>query len=149
MCDLLGLSFRQNVIDVYIAPWFGAFSDPLVIGVMREPDQFVDTLTHELIHRLLTDNSSISYEKKLFPNWQKLFGKNHSFTTIVHIPVHAVHKAIYLDILNEPERLERDKKSDIQHNAKDYIASWQYVDSDDYQIIIEKLRNSYKHLADK
>jgi hypothetical protein len=45
MCDLLGLSFRQNVIDVYIAPWFGAFSDPLVIGVMREPDQFVDTLS--------------------------------------------------------------------------------------------------------
>ena len=149
MCDLLGLSFRQNVIDVYIAPWFGAFSDPLVIGVMREPDQFVDTLTHELIHRLLTDNSSIPYETKLFPNWQKLSGKNHSFTTIVHIPVHAVHKAIYLDILNEPERLERDKKSDIQHNAKDYIASWQYVDSNDYQIIIEKLRNSYKHLADK
>ena len=31
MCDIMGLKFRQNIIDVYIAPWFRAFSDPLVL----------------------------------------------------------------------------------------------------------------------
>ena len=51
VCDLYDLEFYQNLIDVYIAPWFGAFSDPLVIGVKHDPDEFVDTLTHELAYR--------------------------------------------------------------------------------------------------
>lgn len=99
MMTVLDLEFRQNIIDVYIAPWFSAFSDPMVIGVVQEPDVFINTLTHELIHRLLTDNTSISHETLLLPEWEKLFGSKHSFITIVHIPVHAVHKAIYLDVL--------------------------------------------------
>ena len=37
MCGLLDLEFRQNIIDVNIAPWFYAFSDPMVIGVTLNP----------------------------------------------------------------------------------------------------------------
>src|SRR5919199_1161053 len=92
MTETLGSSFRQNIIDVYIAPWFHAFSDPLVIGVTKEPDVFVDTLTHELLHRLLTDNTTIPYETDLIAEWRKLFGNNHNFKVLVHIPVHAIHK---------------------------------------------------------
>lgn len=147
ICELLDLSFYQNTIDVYIAPWFGAFSDPLVIGVMREPDVFIDTLTHELIHRLLTDNKTVPSDTKLKDEWAGLFGKDHSFTTVVHIPVHAVHKAIYVDVLKEPKRLDRDRKSDIQHDATEYVKSWQYVDNNDYKEIIEKLKQNYKKLA--
>jgi len=146
MTDLLDLSFRQNIIDVYIAPWFKAFSDPLVIGVTNEPDQFVDILTHELLHRLLTDNTTIPYETKILVEWQKLFGKEHTFTTVVHIPVHAVHKAIYLDVLNAPERLERDIAGIKKYKATDYINAWDYVDKHGYLEIIEKLRASYKKL---
>jgi len=124
MTEKLGLSFRQNIIDVNIAPWFNAFSDPMVIGVMQEPDVFVDTLTHELLHRLLTDNTAIPHETLLLSEWQKLFGKNHTFGTVVHIPVHAVHKAIYLDVLKDPKRLERDIANNKQYEATDYIAAW-------------------------
>jgi hypothetical protein len=147
LCDMLDLTYRQNIIDVYIAPWFRAFSDPLVIGVMQEPDLFVDTLTHELTHRLLTDNTTIPHETMLLEPWQKLFGKDHSFGTVVHIPVHAVSKAIYLDVLNEPERLKRDIANNKKYDAKDYVAAWEYVEKHGYKEIINKLKASYEHLA--
>jgi hypothetical protein len=149
MTETLGLSFRQNIIDVNIAPWFNAFSDPMVIGVMQEPDVFIDTLTHELLHRLLTDNTAIPHETLLLGEWQNLFGKNHSFSTTVHIPVHAVHKAIYLDFLNAPERLKRDIANNKKYDAADYVAAWNYVEKHDYKEIIKQLQKSYESLAKK
>jgi hypothetical protein len=147
MTELLGLSFRQNIIDVNIAPWFNAFSDPMVIGVMQEPDVFIDTLTHELVHRLLTDNTAIPHDTLLLAEWQKLFGNEHTFGTTVHIPVHAVHKAIYLDVLKQPKRLERDIATNKQYEATDYIAAWDYVEKHDYKAIIKKLQQSYLRLG--
>ena len=147
MCENMNLTFRQNIIDVYIAPWFRAFSDPMVIGVMQEPDVFIDTLTHELLHRLLTDNTAVPHETRLLREWQKLFGKQHSFAALVHIPVHAVHKAIYLDVLKEPKRLERDIKKNKEHEAIDYIAAWGYVEKYGYKTIIKQLKESYDALS--
>ncbi len=147
MTELLGLSFRQNIIDVNIAPWFRAFSDPMVIGVMQEPDLFIDTLTHELLHRLLTDNTAIPHETQLIPEWERLFGKQHSFTALVHIPVHAVCKAIYLDVLKQPERLERDIANNKKYEATDYVAAWDYVEKHGYKEIIKKLQKSYLKMS--
>jgi hypothetical protein len=149
MTEMLGLSFRQNIIDVNIAPWFNAFSDPMVIGVMQVPDAFIDTLTHELVHRLLTDNTAIPNDTLLLAEWQKLFGKEHTFGATVHIPVHAVHKAIYLDVLKQPKRLERDIATNKQYEATDYIAAWDYVEKHDYKEIIKKLHQSYITLGKK
>ena len=143
MTNILGLSFKQNTIDVYIAPWFNAFSDPLVIGVTLEPDVFVDILTHELIHRLLTDNTTVPDDALLLIEWRQLFGEQNSFGMTVHIPVHAVHKAIYLDVLKAPERLERDVANNQKNNATDYLNAWNYVDEHGYQGIITKLQKSY------
>lgn len=147
MTDLLELQFRQNIIDVYIAPWIIAFSDPLVIGVMQKPDVFVDTLTHELIHRLLTDNTTVPHELFLLPEWEKLFSNSHTFNTLVHIPVHAVHKAICFEVLHEPKRIERDIKSCKDNKASDYVAAWDYVEKHDFKGIINKLKLSYNELA--
>lgn len=147
MTSLLELSFRQNIIDVYVAPWFSAFSDPLVIGVMKEPDEFIDILTHELIHRLLMDNTTVPHETELLSEWQNLFGKEHSFGAIVHIPVHAVHKSIYLDTLKDAARLERDIENSKSHDNADYIDAWNYVESQSYKKIIEKLKWSYANLS--
>lgn len=149
MTETLGLSFRQNIIDVYIAPWFRAFSDPMVIGIMQEPDIFVDTLTHELLHRLLTDNTTIPHETQLLPEWERLFGKKQSFIQLVHIPVHAVHKAIYLDVLKEPKRLKRDVANNKQYETTDYIGAWDYVEQHNYKEIIKELQKSYEKLKEQ
>jgi hypothetical protein len=149
MTDTLGLSFRQNIIDVHIAPWFYAFSDPMVIGVVHRPDVFIDILTHELTHRLLCDNTAVPHDLLLLDEWKKLFGKNHTFNTTVHIPVHAVHKAIYLDVLRAPKRLERDIITNRKNDATDYVAAWDYVEKHGYKEIIKKLHKSYDTLKEQ
>ena len=143
MTEVVNLSFRQNIIDVYIAPYFNAFSDPLVIGIRFEPDFFVDILTHELLHRLLTDNQSALPRNKVVDEWRKLFGQNHPAVTLNHIPVHAIHKSIYLDLLKVPQRLQRDITRCQTHGATDYVKAWEYVERAGYQEIIEQLKTSY------
>lgn len=147
ICEQLGLQYRQNIIDVYIAPWFYAFSDPMVLGVTFTAEEFVDNLTHELIHRLLTDNTSFQLDYLIADDWEKLFGKDHTFNTLVHIPVHAVHKSVYLDLLKSEERYEHDKAIVHKNGATDYVKSWSFVDSHDYVALIKSLREQYAHLS--
>lgn len=144
ICDILGLRFKQNIIDVYVAPFNNSFSDPMVISTKYSSDRLVDVLTHELIHRLLTDNTKLpqSTGRKLSSHWADLFGNDHSFITLVHIPVHAVLEYIFIDVLNEPERLKRD--IEFRATSDDYSQAWDYVRRHGYQTILEQLNDLYK-----
>jgi len=142
---LLGMSFRQSIIDAHTVPGIRDMSDPLIISFMTDADGFIDRLTHELIHKLLTDNTVYSLNDTTKPTWlgdewQKLFGA-HDFDTLVHIPVHAIHKHIYLDILKEPGRLERDIASTADN--KPYADAWKYVQDHDYMKVIDDLQKLY------
>lgn len=147
MCEVLGLEFRQNTIDVYIAPWFYAFSDPMIVGVTYAPDRFVEVLAHEIIHRLLTDNVQTEHGTMYANEWKKLFGYDHTFKTIVHIPVHAVLQAIFDDVLHEPARTKNDRK--LCRERPDYDAAWACVEKNGYRTIIKQLQQSYKELSNK
>lgn len=144
MCEVLGLEFRQNIIDVNVAPWFHAFSDPMVIGTKYAPSRFVEVLTHEIIHRLLTDNLQTSYSTVYTDDWKKLFGEDHNFVTLVHIPVHAVLQALFVDILGEPDRLKNDREMCKKWPL--YDDAWGYVDKHGYKIIIDQLRANYSQI---
>ncbi|HSX30728.1 MAG TPA: hypothetical protein VLE99_02325 [Candidatus Saccharimonadales bacterium] len=151
LVEIMGMEFYQSVIDVPCAPWVRSMSNPLTMGYKYFPNQFVDILMHELCHVLLTDNTmySMKSSKDIKPllgdRWKKLFGEEYNFTAAVHIPVHALSKYIYLDVLEEPERLERDIEH-IQNNPP-YVAAWDYVQAHDYHEIIDQLKADYKALA--
>ena len=145
MCELLGLSFRQNIIDVHVTPWMHAFSSPMVIGVIYKPNRFVEILAHEICHRLLTDNNETPYDTNYVEEWQKLFGKQHDWNVLVHVPVHAMLQAIFDDILHEPKRTANDKK--LCEQWESYDRAWRYVDEVGYKRVIEQLRESYKKLS--
>ncbi len=151
MQEILGLQFYRRVIDVNLAPGFVSKSEPLIINFRHSPDQFVDVLTHELFHVLLTDNTKISTRTQktdLISVWENLFGSNHSLMTLVHIPVHAGCKYIFTDILNEPERAQMDI-DDIKtwaKHGKDYLESWDYVNTHDYKKILSDLEATYDNL---
>ena len=53
MCDILGLEFRQNIIDIYVAPFYSSFSNPMFIATKYTADRAEEVITHEFIHRLL------------------------------------------------------------------------------------------------
>lgn len=150
LIESLEVEFRQNIIDVPCAPWMYSMSDPLIMGFRYFPDQFVDSLTHELCHVLLTDNTAYSIkssdkEINLRDVWADLFGQDYDFHTLVHIPVHALCKYIYLDILNEPSRLNRDIET--VKADEPYKIAWEYVESNDYKEILKQLKNSYQSLG--
>lgn len=138
-CEKLGVQFYQNVIDVYIAPRFYAFSDPMVLGIKHEPNRFVELLAHELMHRLLTDNDKFSPDYDFLTERQKLFGAEHSKVTLAHIPVHAMLEYLFTDILNEPERVENDLAELRKNGSDEYLKAWDYVRNEGYETIIERI----------
>jgi len=150
MVNLYGVEFRKNIIDVYVAPWNKSISNPLILNPSRLPEIHIETVIHELLHVLFTDNTSFSMhdknqETKLIDEWRSMFGSDLEWKTLVHIPVHGGLKAIFLDTLNAPERLERDI---LRHqNNPDYKKAWEYVEENDYNVINKQLKDLYKGLA--
>lgn len=145
----LGVEFYKSIIDVSCTPYFIPKSDPLIMNFKETPDQFVDVLMHELCHVLLTDNNKHQSNGEspvldLVAEWKKMFNGIKDFNVLAHIPVHALSKFIYLDVLGEPSRLERDKKTvEEWDDSGAYTASWSYVESHDYKEIIKQLKESY------
>lgn len=144
ICEVLDLDFNQNIIDAYVVPFSNSISDPMILSTKYDPDRFVDVFTHELTHRLLTDNKKLlkKGDKKLSSYWQELFDDTHSFVTLVHIPVHAILEYVFTDVLDAPQRLQRDKEACI--GFPDYHLAWQYVDQHGYKNILKLLREQYK-----
>lgn len=149
MQEIVDLKFINPSIEVTLAPMFYPMSQPLIIGFGQSSDEFVDILTHELFHVLYTDNQKYSNRDKKDTgtdlnnsDWQKLYGKGHSFVTLTHIPVHAGLKYIYLDVLKEPKRLDRDIKQCQQW--PEYKKAWEYVEKNDYKKILEITKESYQ-----
>jgi len=140
--NITGLEFTQNTIDVYVAPYFHAFSSPMVLGPhLKSEDELLNVLTHEIIHRLLTDNTTYDLYHEFPPDWQSLYGPDHAINTLVHIPVHAIMEKLYKEVIERPDLIRYDKK--YVQEWEDYVAAWNYVEKHGYQKIIDQL-NSLK-----
>lgn len=138
MQRIVGRNFYQNIIDVYSVYGYGhAFSQPLVIGIRWPIESFVDCLTHELIHVLLTDNAQKDNRN---PWVRDTYHEIKDSTVLNHILVHAVHKEIYLNVLKEPERLENDILKCQKFPS--YKKAWEIVERDGHEKIIEGFRKS-------
>lgn len=143
MCEILGLDFKRNIIDVHIVSGNSRqFSNPIIIKSGFSPDEFVDVLTHELIHVLFQDNIDIFPTKIL----DEMF-LNESKTTKNHIITHAVLKFIYLDILRDFSRLERNILNSKKHSSSDYARAWEIVEEKGYLELIEDLKKRYHSLT--
>src|SRR3989344_7134378 len=74
ICDIMKLDFRINIVDIHIVSGLPrAFSKPIVIRSTYPTQEFIDTLIHELIHVVLSENNNIAswevvdYEMSLAP----------------------------------------------------------------------------------
>lgn len=147
MMDTLQLEFRQNTLDVYVVPWFYAISDPLIVGpTFKSQDEVINLLTHELVHRLVTDNTKAEYGENMIEDWRMLFG-NLGFNTLTHVPVYAVMKKIYLEVLERPDLLKKEAQSIGED--QEYAEAWAYVEQQGYQTVIDKLVMQFEVLATK
>lgn len=152
MFTLYGVEFKKPVIDVFVSPWNKSISNPIILNPSRPPEIHIETLTHELLHGLFTDNNAFSMHDtnqsvKLIDEWKNLFGAELEWKTLVHIPIHAGLKAIFLDTLHAPERLERDITR--HQNNLSYKAAWDYVEEHGYEDINSILKDLYAQLLCK
>jgi hypothetical protein len=131
MCKKLKLRFRKNIIDVFVVGGARAQSTPIIIPSRYPPDEFVDVLTHELLHNLLAEHeeegdiSNIVDER--FPYEWRL--------TKNHILVHAVHAYLFLEVLNDPARLTRDVEASARFPPA-YKRAWDIVSERTYTQLI-------------
>jgi hypothetical protein len=115
-----------------------AFSNPLTISFRCKGDVFVDVLTHELIHVILTDNTSqINLSKWTEEKFPGITDRK----TLNHILVHAIHKEIYINHLKSPERLAYDIEKCQAFPG--YKEAWDIVEKEGSGELIEMFRKEY------
>lgn len=123
---ITGLEFAQNFIDVYIVDGKGAISDPMIIGGNCDSEAFIRNLTHELVHRILTDNTQhTTFDGRI------LYGAG---AMGVHVVVHAVLMAIWAEMdLIHYIRADMTKCRKV----KEYHQAWDIVNREGYMRILE------------
>jgi hypothetical protein len=136
-----GLKWREN-IKCYVVGRIRPFSDPMSIRIYDDTNLFIDTLIHELIHQILTQNGDIL--EKYWVNIKKKYSLE-SEVTQNHIIVHAIHKEVYTRLFSD-KRL----KSDItrSENDNDYKRSWGIV-LNDFENIIKELKTYSKKVKNE
>lgn len=124
------LKWHEKEIVCYITAGVFPYSDPLTLNLYSD----IDTLTHELIHRILSEPEN---ERRIQKNWRMLMKKYRQELpkTRTHVVVHAIHGAILKSLFGE-KRSEKVKKRVV---SLQYIRSWVIVDADGYENIIKGL----------
>jgi len=99
LSKIMGLKWRDPTVICYTIGKGRSFSDPLTVKYFENKNDFVDCLTHEMIHQLQ------SQHQRKWDKWRKMVldkkFKDGPMITQNHILLHAVHKCL---LLNEPAR---------------------------------------------
>lgn len=120
--EITGLTFKEKKIPCYLNMDY-SFSDPLSIRI-QEPEKMKETLIHELIHVLFTQNN---IKNKKFQNkWNKYWDDFKDEPRLVksHILVHAVHNL-----------LTGQKRDSVK---AEYVRSWEIVEKEGAQNLVDK-----------
>jgi len=144
MSRVARLSWKERSIRCYVVGWVRPFSDPLTLGVYKHANRAVDVLTHELIHQLFSQPGNRERAGKAWSYIQRKY-RTESRLTRTHIPLHAIHKQLYLTCFNEA-RLRADQE--FAQRAHDYQRSWAIVESEGYQNILKDFTSRIEQKSD-
>ena len=130
ICKKTSLKFNREVIDVYIVSGNSRqLSFPIVIKSGFSQEEFLEVLSHELIHRLFNINSKIVYKdifKEMFPN--------ESQTTQEHVITFALLKYLYNEVLKNDAYLSKS----IQNTKNtEYKRAWNIVETEGYKKLLK------------
>jgi len=148
-CAIMGLDYRKNIIDICIAPKVLSVSKPIIVGVNGYDTRFVDEVMYQLAFQLLTDNTSIPMLYDVIEDWIDIFNDTLFEDEAYFVPAFALQKAICLDILDEPDRLERILKRTGGLFRGDEKVAWEFVNTHDYREIINTIRRLYNAIEEE
>ncbi len=130
-----GLEWKVKEISCYVIGVGRPFSDPLTLHIEKNYDDFIDILTHELIHQLFTQERNMQRSEKAWDYFFKKY-KIESRTTKIHIPLHAIHAELIKRFYGE-KRIG--KRLQIPPH-RDYKRSWEIVQKEGYKNILYEFR---------
>lgn len=130
------LNWHEKEIVCYITAGVIQYSDPLTLNLLSD----IDTIIHELIHRILSEPENWGRIKRNWMILMKNYKGESQKTDTPHIVIHAVSAAIMKKLFGE-KRLNREKRA--VRDPK-YIRSWEIVDRDGYTNIIKELTRGLK-----
>lgn len=135
-----GLRWKEPKIICYVVGCARPISDPLTIGIYSRNNinYFIDTLIHELIHQIQSQNYNKT--KKWFDYCYKKYSKE-TKTTKNHIFLHAAHYKLLNDYYGQ-KRLKRNIEKDKKFI--DYNRAWEIVQEEGYESIIKEFRKRLK-----
>lgn len=145
LTDLTGLKWDEREVICYVVGWVTPFADPLTLPVYKDDlgynhDYFVDILTHELIHRLQTQDSNRYKMKKYWAYADKKYAKE-TFESMAHISVNAIHAHLIKEIFDD-QRLEFNIR--LMKDLPDYKSAWEIVLKEGYKSIIKEFKANLK-----
>ena len=128
-----GLEFAQSPIDIYIIDGTRkVIRYPMILGGNLRPNEFVRSLTHELIHRNISENTEgVNWHSKA----QEIY-PDEPIRVSNHVLVHALLKAVFEE-LGMPEQIVMDIE-DCQ-DYPDYKRAWEIVKKEGYKNIIARI----------
>jgi len=132
IAKITNLKWKEDKIKCYVIGSGRSFSDPLTLKIFDNLNDFIDTLTHEMIHQIQSQNRD-KYQK-----WHKYVDETYKKETELtkrHIFLHAVHKKLYLNLFDK-KRLKRNIKRD--YTKPDYKRSWEIVEKEEHDNIIKR-----------
>ncbi len=144
MCDILGLEFYRNVINVHIVSANPrSFSSPLIIRGTFPPSTFIESLTHELVHELCT--YGIDYESNnalYFKILREIFPNNENSLTINHTLVYAVLEYLFIDILDDTKLWKISTEKALRSN-NDYSIAYNLTKELGYKKLLQKFKHKH------
>ncbi len=142
LSDITGLIWHDAVIPCYVVGSIVPFSDPLTLPVyLDDPQYFVDTLVHELIHQLFTQGDNLERSATAWEYIDTIYAEESEITRI-HIPLHAIHAHIYHTYFSV-DRMQNDKN--WVSSLPDYTRSWEIVGQDGYANICTEFSKRIKN----
>ncbi len=135
ICDVTGLEFKRNQIDVHVVKGnIRENASCIILKCRYTREEFLCVLIHELIHCLINDNYKLVDKKHYYEDDDQ--------TTKSHVLIHAILYHVYINIFAEPLLLETEFKRVNESKIKGYKKAWDIVEREGYDNLIKKFRSS-------
>lgn len=131
--DVIKLPWNEKEIVVYFTWGVYPYSDPVTINAISD----IHVLTHELIHRILSEPEN---QEKINSNWEALMNSfpNETPKCKTHIVVHAIHHEVMKKYFND-EVINKEMEA---VKLEDYVRSWEIIRKEGADKIVQKLTAS-------
>lgn len=120
-----GCHFREQRLVCYVIGRGVPISDPLVLPVfVRRPStRFVDSLTHELLHRIFSQPNGQVFLRRVTRRLRQQY-PHETWNVILHVVIHAVLMKLYQELFSV-KRIQSDY--DFVASLPEYKRAWDIV----------------------